>query len=121
MGMFWATLVVFLLFVVIAQSASYYRRSRWTVAGAEGEGSSEVSGSAAIGIVSGLIVLSLLLLLFIGFTRWQWLGPPPSQATTPAIVTPAAPGSQVAPPSGVTISPAASPGSSPSPAPTPSR
>jgi hypothetical protein len=54
MGMFMATLVVFLLFVVVSQSVGYYR-SRWQLADVEGESGGDVRRSAAVGIASGLI------------------------------------------------------------------
>jgi hypothetical protein len=119
MGMFLATVVVFLLFVVVSQSMGYLR-SRWRVAGTEGEAGTSVRTSAAVGIASGLAVLILLFLLFLGFTRWQWFGPPPSHQNTP-VFTPAAPGNQGAPPIGVNVSPPPTTKSSPTPAPTPSR
>jgi len=111
MGTLLATLVVFLLFVVISQSAGYYR-ARWRVAGAEGEGVQDTRASAAIGIGSGLMVLMLLLALYFGFTRWQWFGTP-SHSITPAVVTPAQnPG--VAP---IGVAPTASPSPAGSPSP----
>jgi hypothetical protein len=117
MGMFLATVVVFVLFVVVTQSAGYYR-SRWMVAGAEREVGNETRSTAAVGIVSGFIVLFLLLLLYLGFARWQWFGPPPSHPATPTISVPVAPGNQGTPPAGVNVSPSAGP--SPSSAPSPS-
>ena len=110
MGTFLATVVVFLLFVVISQSAGYYR-SRWRVADAEGESVQDTRMSAAVGVGSGLIVLLLLLLLFFGFTRWQWFGMP-SRSTTPTIATPAQ--NQGVAPIGVAPTASPSPAGSPS-------
>ena len=46
MGIFMATLVVFLLFVVVSQSVGHYR-SRWQIADVEGESGGDVRRSAA--------------------------------------------------------------------------
>ena len=110
MGTFLATLVVFLLFVVISQSAGYYR-SRWRVAGAEGEAVQDTRVSAAIGVGSGLMVLLLVLLLFFGLTRWQWFGTP-SRSATPTVTTPAQ--NQGVAPIGVAPTASPSPAASPS-------
>ena len=61
MGIFMATLVVFLLFVVVSQSVGHYR-SRWQIADVGGESGGDVRRSAAVGIASGLIVLFLLVM-----------------------------------------------------------
>jgi hypothetical protein len=110
MGTFLATVVVFLLFVVISQSAGYYR-SRLRVAGAEGEAGHDGRVSAAVGIGSGLMVLSLLVVLFLGFTRWHWFGSPSPPTTTPSHATPTS-NQGVAP---IGVSPTASPLHVPSP------
>ena len=115
MGTFMATLVVFLLFVVVSQSVGYYR-SRWQIADVEGESGGDVRRSAAVGIASGLIVLFLLVTLYLGFTRWQWLGPPPTHSNSP-VVSPVGPGNQAVPPIGANVSPAPSSGASPAPTP----
>lgn len=115
MGVFMAALVVFLLFVVVNQSVGYYR-SRWQIADVEAEGGGDVRQSAGVGIASGLIVLFLLVMLYVGFTRWQWLGPPPTHPNAP-VVPPLAPGNQGVPLIGVNVSPAPSSGASPAPTP----
>ena len=110
MGTFLATVVVFVLFVVISQSAGYYR-SRWRVAGAEGEAGRELRVSPAVGIGSGLTVFLLLVVLLFGFTRWHWFGSP-SRPTTPSLATPAP--SQGVAPIGVSPTVLPSPATSPS-------
>jgi hypothetical protein len=63
MGMFMATLVVFLLFVVVVSQSVGHYRSRWQIADVEGKSGGDVRRSAAVGIASGLIVLFLLVML----------------------------------------------------------
>jgi hypothetical protein len=110
MGMILATIVVFLVFVVITQSASYLR-TRWRVAGAEGEGSAQVRTSAAVGIASGLVVLVLPFMLYLGVTRWEWFGSSPARSSTPTFATPAPDNQGVLP---IGVGPSASPAASPS-------
>jgi hypothetical protein len=94
MGWIVALIVVFLILFVIAQSASYYRRS-WSIADSEVGGQDSVAVSAAVGIGSGVLVLLLLLLLYLGLTRFDWLGnlsPGASRLASPVpIVSPANP------------------------------
>jgi hypothetical protein len=108
MGWIVAVIVVFLILLLIAQSAGYYRRS-WSVADAEVGGQDSVAVSAAVGVGSGVLVLLLLLLLYLGVTRWEWLGhlsPGNAHLATPAaIASPANPGTL--PGSSPTASPSA--------------
>lgn len=88
MGWIVAVVVVFVILAVIAQSATYYRRT-WSVADTEGGGEDSAGVSAAVGVGSGVLVLLLLLLLYLGITRWEWLGhlsPGNAHLTQPAAV-----------------------------------
>lgn len=95
MGWVVAGIVVFLILFLVAQSASYYRRT-WSVADSEVGGQDSVGVSAAVGVGSGVLVLLLLLLLYLGLTRWEWLGhlaPGASHVVSPVpIASPANPG-----------------------------
>ena len=115
MGTVLAIIVVFLILALVTQSAGYYRR-RLSVADTEVGGSESVAGSAAVGIGAGLVVIALLLLLYFGITRWDWLGhvspqnaPMPSPAS---IASPVNPGVGVSPAS---TTPSASPSAKASP------
>ncbi len=102
--------VIFLILVVVTRAAGYFR-GQWSVADTEASGTEDVGASAAIGISSGVTVLILLFLLYLGVTRWDWAGSPVGGAhtvTTPAPVS--GPANPVAP----TASPASSPSASPS-------
>lgn len=95
MGWIIAVIVVFVILVVIAQSAGYYRRT-WSVADVEVGGQDSAGVSAAVGIGSGVLVLLLLFFLYFGITRWEWLGhlsPGNAHLSAPAsIASPANPG-----------------------------
>jgi len=114
MGTLLAVVIAFLVLLLVTQSASYYRR-RLSVVDSEVGGSQSVAASAAIGVGSGLVVLAHLLLLYLGITRWAWLGHvSPGSAPAP---NPASIASPVNPVVGVSLTstPLASPGTTPSP------
>lgn len=112
MGWIVAVVVVFLILLVIAQSASYYRRT-WSVADAEVGGQDSIGVSAVVGVGSGVVVLLLLLLLYLGLTRWDWLG---HLSTGNAhLATPAAIATPVNPGAAATSTPSASPSAKPTP------
>jgi hypothetical protein len=107
------TLVIFLILLVVTRAAGFFR-GRWSVAGAETSGTQDVGTSAAIGISSGIAVLILLFLLYLGLTRWDWAGSPVGGAhpvTTPVPISrPASrPANPTAPSAATTASPSASP------------
>jgi len=112
MGTFLATIVVFLLFVVISQSAGYYR-SVLRVAGAERESSTNARVSAAIGLASGFIVLFLLAILYLGIANWHWFGSQPFRPPSQPLISPA-PDHGVAP---IGVNPTATPSPAPSASP----
>jgi hypothetical protein len=114
MGSILAVAVIFLILFLVAQSAGYYRR-RLSLADSEVGGTEEVGRPIAVGAGSGILLLLLLALLYVGLTRWAWLGHP-SVNTNPAF-TPA-PVSSPANPAGVGASAAPiapSPSTKPSP------
>lgn len=75
----WGTLliaaVIFLILFVVTRAAGYYR-GQLSVADTETTTEESVGTSAAIGISSGVTVLILLFLLYLGITRWDWAGNP---------------------------------------------
>ena len=107
----WGTVIVaaivFLILLVVTRAAGYYRR-QWSVADAETSGQDSVASSAAIGVSAGVTVLVLLLVLWLGVTRWDWAGQPIGgvhPVVTPAPIS--SPANPVAPPSGAGASPSA--------------
>jgi hypothetical protein len=110
-----AVLIVFAILVVASRSVGYYRRGRLSVADSEVSGGAEIGRSAAIGAGSGLLVLLLIAVLYLGIARWDWLGHPAVSHTAVASPMPvSSPGLGI----GVNSSPAtgsgmASPSASP--------
>lgn len=100
MGTVITALVVFLILVLVTRAAGYYRR-RWSVAGSASSDGDDVVVSAAVGLGSGLVVLLLLIVLYLGLTRWDWVGQPGGgghPVITPApIASPANPGAGTLP------------------------
>ncbi|TME09321.1 MAG: hypothetical protein E6I69_03805 [Chloroflexi bacterium] len=74
MGSLLALAVVLLIVFVATRSAFRYRREL-AVADAEVEDSIDVR-SLATGAVAGAVVLVLLAVLYLGLTRWSWVGHP---------------------------------------------
>jgi len=107
--------LLFIILVVIVLSAllgagGYSVRRYWSPAGSEVVEVGDTTGAGA-GIAAALIALLVLIMLFFGFTRWNWFGAVPTTNAPPVqTVTSPAPN-----PSGNGGgSPAASPAASPS-------
>jgi hypothetical protein len=87
--------LLFIILVVIVLAAllgagSYSVRRYWSPAGTEVVETSGDATGAGAGIAAALIALIVLVLLFFGFTRWDWFGNPPSgQSNSPVVTTPA--------------------------------
>ncbi len=112
-GTVFAVAIVFAILLVATRSLGYYR-GRFSVAGADSSSDADIRRSAAVGAGSGLVVLALVALLYVGVTRWDWFGQPaPKQ---PAVLTPAKP--SPAPGLGAGAKPSPVPGMAASPSPT---
>ena len=81
--------VVFMILFLVTRAAGYYR-GRWSVAESDVSGGSDVAVSAAVGIGSGAAVLFLLVMLYLGLTRWDWAGHPIGGVHTVATPAPIA-------------------------------
>jgi len=106
--------LLFIILVVIVLAAllgagGYSVRRYWSPAGTEVVETSGDTAGAGAGIAAALIALIVLVMLFFGFTRWNWFGTmaAPSQPNTQTVSTPA-------PSNGGGASPAGSPSASPS-------
>ena len=109
-------ILLFIILVVIVLAAllgagSYSVRRYWSPAGSEVVETSGDTTGAGAGIAAALIALIVLILLFFGFSRWDWFGNAPSvQPNTPVVTSPAASPSS----GGGGSSPSGSPMASPS-------
>ena len=106
--------MLFIILVVIVLAAllgagSYSVRRYWSPAGSEVVETSGDTTGAGAGIAAALIAMVVLILLFFGFTRWDWFGNGPSGATAPVVTSPAASPSSGGGGSSPSSSPAASP------------
>jgi len=107
--------LLFIILIVIVLAAllgagGYSVRRYWSPAGSEVVETSGDTAGAGAGIGAALIALFVLVLLFFGFTRWNWFGNAPSgQPNTPVVTSPAAPSG-----GGAGASPSSSPSASPS-------
>jgi hypothetical protein len=104
--------VIFLILFVVTRVAGYYR-GRLSVADTSTTTEDNVGTSAAIGVSSGVTVLLLLFLLYVGITRWDWTGSPIGGAahtvSTPAPISSPANPVVSSPSSGASPSPKTSP------------
>lgn len=79
--------LLFIILVVIVLAAllgagSYSVRRYWSPAGSEVVESGDSYGAGA-GLGAAMIALVVLILLFFGFTRWNWFGAVPTQTAPP--------------------------------------
>ena len=108
MGTLLFLLLVILVLAVLMGAGGYSVRRYWSPAGSEVvETSGDMGASAGAGVAAAILALLALVLLFFGFTQWNWFGTrgeAPSTVNNPSIAS-AAP----------SISASASPSAIPSP------
>jgi len=75
-GTILAVLVVFAILVVASRSLGYMRNGRFSVADSDVTEGMDVRRPAAVGAASGLVVLLLMAVLYMGITQRDWLGHP---------------------------------------------
>lgn len=103
--------VVFVILLVVTRVAGYYR-GQMSVADTDTTTEATVGSSAAIGVSAGFTVLVLLLLLYLGISRWDWAGSPIGGVHTVATPAPiSSPANPIvsSPSSGASPSPKTSP------------
>jgi uncharacterized membrane protein YphA (DoxX/SURF4 family) len=102
-------LVVVLLLVLLG-AGSYSARRYWSPAGTEVVETEHRSGAGA-GIAAALLALLMLVVLFLGFTQWNWFGST-TRSSSPG-QTVASPAPTDATGGGAAASPSAMPSASP--------
>ena len=73
MGAFLAVSLSILILIVVTKLARNYRQ-HWDVVGIEPGAAQSVRPAGVAGAGAGFLVLALLSLLYLGLTRWAWLG-----------------------------------------------
>ena len=92
MGTLLFLLLVILVLAVLLGAGGYSVRSYWSPAGSEVVETGGDMGAGA-GVAAAVLALMALILLFFGFTQWNWFGTravAPSTINNPTIASPAA-------------------------------
>jgi hypothetical protein len=86
-------LLVALVLAALVGAGGYSYRRYWSPAGAEVVETSGDSMGAGAGIAAAVLALLVLMVLFFGFTTWNWFGARPvAPAQNPTIASPASGG-----------------------------
>ena len=111
MGTVLFIVLVVVLLLVLLGAGSYSARRYWSPAGTEVIETEHRSGAGA-GIAAALLALLMLVVLFLGFTQWNWFGSTTRSSNSPG-QTVASPAPTDATGGGAAASPSAMPSASP--------
>jgi hypothetical protein len=106
-------LLIILVLAVLLGAGGYSVRRYWSPAGSEVVETSDTMGAGA-GITAAVLALLVLILLFFGFTQWNWFGTQSAPSQNPTISSPA-PTAHPVPGGGAGTAPSAAPSAKPSP------
>jgi len=87
-------LLVILVLAVLLGAGGYSVRRYWSPAGSEVVETGDTGAGAGAGIVAAVMAFLVLILLFFGFTQWNWFGTRvvPSTQNVPSVASPSAGG-----------------------------
>ena len=74
LGTFLFIVLVILLLLALLGAGGYSVRRYWSPAGSEVVETSDTGYGAGAGIAAALVALLMLVVLFLGFTQWNWFG-----------------------------------------------
>jgi hypothetical protein len=117
LGILLFIVLVILVLAVLLGAGGYSVRRYWSPAGSEVVETSETTSGAGAGIAAAILALLALILLFFGFTQWNWFGARSTgaPAINPTVTSPVPTSNSGAASGGSTVaSPAASAKPSPS-------
>jgi hypothetical protein len=114
LGTFLFIVLVILLLLVLLGAGGYSVRRYWSPAGSEVVETSDTGGAGA-GIAAALIALLMLVVLFLGFTQWNWFASTTRSSSPGGTQTISSPAPNNG--GGTAASPAASPSAMPSASP----
>ena len=106
MGLLLFVILVVIVLAALLGAGSYSVRRYWSPAGSEVVETGDTTGAGA-GMAAAIIALVVLIMLFFGFTRWNWFGSAPTQPAVPQQTSQASPAQL--PSAGGSASPMASP------------
>lgn len=111
MGVLLFLVLVILVLAVLLGAGGYSVRRYWSPAGSEVV---ETGGDAAGagGIAAAILALMVLILLFFGFTQWNWFGTreiAPATTNNPSVASPLPQAGAASPSAQSSASPSASP------------
>lgn len=73
MGTFLFIVLIVVLLLVLLGAGSYSARRYWSPAGSEVVETTDHPGAGA-GIVAAILAVLMLVILFLGFSQWNWFG-----------------------------------------------
>lgn len=101
MGTLLFILLVILVLAVLLGAGEYSVRRYWSPAGSEVvETGDIVGGGAGAGIAAAILARLVRVLLFFGFTSWNWFGTQsaaPSTTSNPTVASPSSGGGNASP------------------------
>jgi hypothetical protein len=90
-------LLIILVLAVLLGAGGYSVRRYWSPAGSEVIEESDVGAGPGAGIVAAVLALLVLILLFFGFSQWNWFGTRSGVQNNPAVTSPSGGGGSSSP------------------------
>src|SRR2546427_13235661 len=81
-------LLVILVLAVLLGAGGYSVRRYWSPAGSEVVETGDTGSGAGAGIAAAILALLVVMLLFFGFTQWNWFGTRSAVPNNPVVTSP---------------------------------
>ena len=89
MGTLFFILLIVLLLALLLGAGGYGVRRYWSPAGTEMVTTGDPGAGALGGFVVAILAFLVMIMLFFGFTQWNWFSAQPGPAQNPAVSSPA--------------------------------